>query len=263
MFSLHFINILLIAFLDYFGIAVVFPVFAGMLFDTAYPLLDINTSTAVRGALLGILVALTPLTQFFCAPLLGAYSDMKGRKSALLFGTGLGCFAYALAIAGIALSSLWVLCLSRVLTGISTSTMPVAQAMIVDISTKEEKTRRFSLFSASAGIGFTIGPFMGGVLADPSLGAFGYSKPFMVACALSLLSFLVVYFKFSETCAVTKKAHFNVMANMQKVGKVFLWPNLKWLFVATFVFSFGWSFFNEFIPLLLMSKFKFDLQHVG
>ena len=67
MFNLNFFTILLIGFIDYLGIALVYPIFAGMLFDPTYPLVAHDTSPAMRGALLGILIGLTPFTQFFRA----------------------------------------------------------------------------------------------------------------------------------------------------------------------------------------------------
>jgi DHA1 family tetracycline resistance protein-like MFS transporter len=265
MFNLNFFTILLIGFIDYLGIALVYPVFAGMLFDPTYPLVAHDTSPAVRGALLGILIGLTPFTQFFSGPLLGAFSDLKGRKKTLLFGTWMGFLGYGMAILGVITHSLFLLFLYRVLVGISSGTVSVAQAMISDISTDENKARRFSLFSASLGLGFTIGPFLGGKLADPTFVSWGsYALPFLAASLMCLISLIVITWKFPEICKSREKASsFQVMQSILNVRKVFLWPQLRWLFVSTFAFAFGWSFFNEFVPVLLRERLHFGLSDIG
>jgi DHA1 family tetracycline resistance protein-like MFS transporter len=260
----NFITILLIGFIDYLGIALVYPIFSSMLFDSTYPIIPHDSSPAYRGALLGILIGLTPLTQFFSAPLLGAISDIRGRKKTLIYGTFIGFIGYSLAVWGVCVHSLFLLFLYRIFVGIASGTVPVAQAMIVDISTESNKARRFSLFSASLGLGFTIGPFIGGKLADPSLASWcGYSTPFVAASIMCLISLVFITWKFPETCKQCNSRKFNFLESISNIRKVFLWPQLRWLFLATFSFAFGWSFFNEFIPVLLREKFGFNLSDIG
>ena len=261
---LNFITILFIGFLDYVSISLVYPVFASMLFDTACPLVSIDASSASRGAILGILLGLTPITQFFSAPLLGAISDLKGRKKTLMYGTLLGFLAYGFAVVGVWMHSLTMLFLYRMLVGISSGTVPVAQAIISDISTHENKATRFSLFSASAGLGFVVGPLLGGTLADPNIAWWsGYVVPFFAAGIMCLISFVIIGWKLPETGKMSGVASFNISESIINIRKVFLWPKLRWLFLATFAFAFGWSFFNEFIPLLLREMFAFSLSDIG
>lgn len=262
--KLNFINILFIGFIDYLGLALVYPIFTGMLFDPNYPIIPHDSSQALRGAILGILIGLTPLTQFFSAPLLGAISDLKGRKKTLIYGTLVGFLAYCLAVLGVSFHLVSLLFLYRILVGIASGTVPVAQAMISDTSTKDNKARRFSLFSASLGLGFTVGPFLGGKLADPSLASWcGYATPFVVASIMCLLSLVLIAWKFPETHKECGIVTFNFMESINRIRKVFLWPQLRWLFLATFAFAFGWSFFNEFIPVLLRKQFGFNLSDIG
>lgn len=261
---LNFITILFIGFLNYLGIALVYPLFAIMLFDPSYPLVSSGASSACRGTLLGILIGLTPLMQFFSAPLLGAFSDFKGRKKTLVYSSMIGVLAYGLAVLGIQAHSFALLFLYRILIGVAAGMVPVAQAMIADSTAKENKARRFSLFSASLGLGFTVGPFLGGKLADPSLGAWcGYVLPFIAAGILCVLNLLLVVLHFPETHKVKENAVFHPMKSLHNIRKVFLWKKLRMLFLATFLFAFGWSFFNEFIPILLRQQFAFQLSDIG
>jgi len=136
--------------------------------------------------------------------------------------------------------------------------------MIADISTANNKARRFSLFSTSLGLGFTIGPFVGGKLADPSLAYWcGYATPFIAASIMCLISLVIVAWKFPETKMKKDNVSFDFVGSISNIRKVFLWKELQWLFLATFAFAFGWSFFNEFIPVLLREKFKFTLSDIG
>lgn len=260
----NFITILFIGFVDYLGIALIYPVFAALLFDTNYSIIPDDSSAVYRGAILGLLIGLTPITQFFSSPILGVFSDLKGRKLTLIFGTILGCSGYLLAAIGIWNHSLLLLIIYRILVGISGGTVGVAQAMIADISNEKNKARRFSLFNACAGIGFTVGPFLGGKLTDPSVASWcGYSAPFLTACVMCFINFLMILYKFPESHKVKENMTINLLSGLRNIRKVFLWDKLRWLFLATFAFSFGWSFFNEFIPVFLRKHFEFSPGDVG
>lgn len=264
MFTLNFIIILLVVFVDYLGLAIIYPVFAALIFDPSYALLPEGSSAIFSGAILGILIGLTPLTQFFSAPILGLLSDYYGRRRLILYGMIVGCVGYALAIVGVWCHSLYLLLIYRVCVGISEGTIGVAQAMIGDISTEEIKARRFALSSAAAGIGFMIGPFLGGILADPSIASWtGYEAPFAAALMMCFVNVILAAFGFSETFQPSQKKEFKLFEGIDNLCKVFFWPKLYWLFLATFAFSFGWSFFNEFIPILLRSNFSFSTSEVG
>jgi MFS transporter, DHA1 family, tetracycline resistance protein len=262
--NLNFFIVLLIGFVDYLGIGLVYPVFAALLFDMQDPIIPTSSSLAYRGAMLGILIGLTPIAQFFTSPILGVLSDLKGRKCTLIFGIVLGWIGYFFAVIGIFNHSLLLLFFYRILVGISGGTVAVAQAVIADISTQETKTRRFALFNASIGLGFTVGPFLGGKLSDPSFASWtGYAAPFIAANVMCFINLAMVLWRFPETRLVNRVSTMNVMQGITNIRKVFLWPKLRWIFFAAFAFSFGWSFFNEFIPLLLRKLFDFTSGDIG
>lgn len=262
--SWNFLIILFVGFVDYLGIGLVYPVFAVLLFDPGALIVPVDSSPEYRGALLGILIALTPISQFFCSPVLGAFSDVKGRKPALVLGIGTGCLGYILAVIGIYWNSLIMLFCYRILVGASDATAAVAQATLADISTEENKARRFAFLNASLGLGFTVGPFLGGILADHTIVSwFWYATPLMAAGLMSLINLIMVVCKFPETRKKIEDAAFDLIEGLHNIRKVFLIKNLQWFFFAGFMLMFGWSFFNEFIPVLLRTKFSFTLSHVG
>lgn len=262
--NVSFLILLLIGFVDYMGIGLVCPLFAVLLFDTQQPIMPFDASPEYRGAMLGLLIGLTPLSQFFASPLLGAFSDKKGRKTALLLGIGVGCFGYILAVLGVFLNSLWLLFAYRILVGVSDATAAVAQATLADISTEENKARRFALLHSCLGLGFTVGPFIGGLAADPNVVSwFNYTTPFILAGLMSLMNFSLVLCKFHETRRYKDNVAFNLVEGLKNIRKVFVMKELQWLFVGGFAMAFGWAFFNEFVPVLLQERFEFDIGAIG
>jgi DHA1 family tetracycline resistance protein-like MFS transporter len=264
MFNLNFLIILLIGFVDYLGIGLVYPIFAIMLFDAGDPILAAHASPAYRGTILGILMGLTPLSAFVFAPFLGSFSDCRGRKKTLIFGLVAGCIGYGLAILGMLFHSLLLLLAFRILIGITEGTVAVAQAAIADISDESNKARRFSLFGSSLGFGFTIGPFIGGMLADPEMNlGLGYVPPFFLAGLLCLINLLCVLCLFPESRNAKGKLSFSLSESMTKIAKAFTWKHLTWLLGTGFCLSFSWAFFNEFMPVLLQNNFGFALREVA
>ncbi|HEY5235891.1 MAG TPA: MFS transporter, partial [Rhabdochlamydiaceae bacterium] len=262
--KLNLFIILMVAFVDFVGIGLVYPIFAVLLFDPSNLIVPANSSPEYRGAMLGILISLTPISQFFISPVLGTFSDIKGRRPALLGGIGLGVLGYIVAVLGVYMSSLWLLFLYRILVGASDATAAVAQATLADISTEQNKAKRFTYLSSCLGLGFTVGPFMGGILADPTVVSwFNYSTPLVAAGLMSLMNFVLVVWKFPETRQILEKRKFDFIEGLRNIRQVFLLKNLRWLFFAGFALYFGWSFFNEFVPLLLRERFDFSLSHIG
>lgn len=256
--------ILLIGFVDYLGIGLVYPIFAILLFDQNSALLPLDASVEYRGAILGILIALTPLSQFFCSPILGAFSDRKGRRLALTIGISAGCIGYLVAVIGIYFNSLWLLFLYRILVGGSDATAAVAQAALVDLSNEKNKAKRFAYLNSCLGLGFTIGPFLGGIIADPTvLSWFNYSTPLWLAGIMSFTNLMLVVWLFPESHQNVQTRDFDPLEGIHNIMKVFTIRHLRWLFFGGFALSFGWAFFNEFVPVFLRQKFDFTLSNIG
>lgn len=160
---------------------------------------------------LGILFASYSIFQFVATPIMGRLSDVYGRKPLLvasIFGTSLSLALFA---------SAWsapVLFLARILDGITGGNNSIAQAMMADITTGEERTKAFGYLGAAFGFGFLVGPALGGLLSQISLQA-----PFWFAAALALLATIlsVVFLPETLSDAVSKKAE-------KKSGTLFVTP---------------------------------------
>ncbi|MBY6265434.1 MFS transporter [Azospirillum sp. 412522] len=161
--------------LDAVGIGLVFPILPSLLQDV--------THAENVAPYIGILTALYAAMQFIFSPVLGSLSDRIGRRPVLLVSLAGAAVNYLfLAFAG----NLWMLLLGRAIAGLTSANVSVATAYITDISPENKRARLFGLFNAMFGIGFIIGPVLGGTLGDHWL-----RLPFITAAALNACNLLL------------------------------------------------------------------------
>lgn len=192
----------------------------------------------------GLLFASFSLAQLICAPLLGRLSDRIGRKPVILIslvGTAIGSFITAAA------GALWVLFLGRILDGASGASVAVVQGAVTDIAPVEERPRLLGLIGAAFGVGFVIGPALGGLAA---LG--GTHLPFLVAGTLATINAIVAWIRVPETRTVR-----SVPGPRVRTRSVRLWDLAVVGFVAVTAFSGFEATFS-----LLMGE-RFDLTESG
>jgi DHA1 family tetracycline resistance protein-like MFS transporter len=140
--------------------------------------------------------------QFFSSPVAGALSDHFGRRPVILFSNlGLGLDYVLMALA----PSLSWLFLGRVISGITSASIATAGAYIADVSAPEDRAKRFGMLGAAFGIGFVLGPAVGGLL-----GAYDLRAPFWAAAAMSLANFLYGFFILPESLKPENHAPFEL-----------------------------------------------------
>jgi len=249
---------LFIAFLDWMGIGLVYPIFSTMIFHPDYSILDPLVSEMSRGWYLGVLLASMSVAEFFSSPILGSLSDQKGRRPILVVSILLGSIGYLFCVGAVLIKSFALLITARCLVGIGAGNAAVVSATIADLSDESNKTKRFGLYSMACGVGFTIGPFLGGVF-----GRTNFALPFSLAGVVTFISFVLVYFFFKETHHKRKSAKISWNEGIRNLKKAFKIQELKLLFLLLFLFCFGWSFFYEFIPVSWISNFKLDSKQIG
>jgi len=157
---------------------------------------------------------------FFGAPILGALSDKYGRRPVLLLGfCGLAVTFFATALA----TALWMLIVARLIGGMMQANAAVCNAYVADITPPELRAKRFGMLGAMFGVGFIVGPVVGGLL-----GAANLRLPFFVAGGLSLLNLLYGYFVLPESLPLDKRRPFSLsatnpfasLASLTKLGDV-------------------------------------------
>ncbi|MGH1368242.1 MAG: TCR/Tet family MFS transporter [Maritimibacter sp.] len=168
-FSLAFITFTLV--IDSMGFGLIMPVLP----DLITALSDRSMGEAAIWG--GIIVASFAGMRFLTGPLLGSLSDRFGRRPVLVGSMSLLAVNYAImALAG----SLWVLLVGRIIGGMTSASQTTGTAFITDISTEETKAKRFGLVGAALGVGFVLGPILGGLLSE-----FGIRAPFIAAAVLA------------------------------------------------------------------------------
>lgn len=186
-------------FLDVLGFGILIPV-APELVKTLLAKVDPAMGTEAAAApYYGWLVSTYAIMTFFFAPVLGALSDRFGRRPVLLFsilGSGLDYLAMALA------PSLWILYLTRMFNGITGASMTVCNAYIADVTRPDERAKAYGMVGAAFGLGFIVGPLLGGILGGHNL-----RLPFYVAGGLALTNWLYGYFVLPESLKPENRSH--------------------------------------------------------
>jgi len=228
--------VLFVVFLDHVGIGLVYPMFSSMMFEPGSPFVEIDTTNAIRGGYLGVMLAAMPLAAFFSSPILGALSDQKGRRPLFLFCLSLAVVGYACSMIGVVTKSMIILIASRIIVGLADGSMGVVSAAIADLSADDTvKAKNFGLYSMASGIGFTLGPVLGGYFST-----FGFTIPFLVAGLATLLNLLLIWKYFQETHTVRKTAVIRLTDGIRNLKKAFQIHALRALFLVTIFFCLGW-----------------------
>jgi len=141
-------------------------------------------------AIITLLFSCYSLMQFLFAPFWGSLSDRVGRRPILLLSIGGSCLSYLWC--GLA-TSLWMLFASRLLAGFMGGTIVTAQAYVSDITTPENRTKGMGIIGASLGLGFTLGPAIGGLLAGSNPEQVNYQLPLLAASGLSFFGFIFAF----------------------------------------------------------------------
>lgn len=148
----------------------------------------------------GVLGAVFALTQFICSPIQGALSDRLGRRPVILLSNlGLGLDFILMAVA----NTLPLMFIGRVISGITAASFTTANAYIADVTPPEKRAAGFGMLGAAFGIGFVIGPALGGFLSHWDLRA-----PFWVSAGLALLNFAYGYFVLPESLPRERRTPF-------------------------------------------------------
>ncbi len=242
------VSIFLIVFIDLLG------------FSLILPLLPFYAETfGASPILVGLLTAVYAAAQLIGAPLLGRLSDRYGRRPILMIsiaGNMLGFVLLAIA------QSLEMLFLARALAGLTGGNISVAQAYISDVSEPKDRGKALGLIGAAFGLGFIIGPAIGGIL-----GTFGFWVPATAAAVLSGINFLLVFFWLPESLTVerrlalanTTRPPFTVKAMLQTLKRPFVGPLLH----TRFFFGLAFSMFQSIFALYAQYRLNLNGQQTG
>lgn len=237
--------------IDVIGLGIIIPVVPKLIQE----LIHGDVSEAAKYG--GWLTFAYAITQFLFSPLVGNLSDKFGRRPVLL----LSLFGFSLdyLLLAFAPTITWLF-IGRIIAGITGASITTAAAYIGDISTNENRAKNFGMIGAAFGLGFIIGPVIGGLL-----GQYGARVPFYAAAILCLFNFLYGYFILPESLSKKHRREFNIK-RANPVGSLISlkkYPSLIGLVAAVFLLhtashavQSNWSYFT-------MYQFKWDETMVG
>jgi DHA1 family tetracycline resistance protein-like MFS transporter len=201
---------------------------------------------------IGLLLASYSLMQFIGAPVLGRLSDRYGRRPILLISQ-LGTFVGFIML-GFA-NGLGMLFASRIVDGVSGGNISTAQAYIADISDEKNRAKNFGLIGAAFGLGFIMGPAIGGFLSQ-----FGYQVPAFAAAGLSFLSMALTFFLLHEP---ERKATASREFSVKALKRAFAHPTIGILLTMVFTFGLAFAMFQTSFALFASARFGFDVQQTA
>ena len=215
---------------------------------------------APDGRTLGLLAGSYALAQFVVTPLIGALSDRYGRRPviAICVGgsvAGLGLFALTVSLpwAEASILPLLLLFIARIIDGISGGTAATASAVLADISPPDKRARTFGLIGVAFGLGFILGPFVGGQLARIAV-----PLPVWVATGFAVLNLLVVLNVLPETLPLESRRNLPRKRDLNpfaRIGQVLTDPSVGRLCAAFFLFFLAFNGFTAILVLYFKQRF--------
>lgn len=243
--------ILFTVFLDTVSFGLIIPVMPTIMMEIS----DKPASDAV--AVAGLLMFVFAVMQFFAMPILGNLSDRYGRRPVLLLS--LATFVVSYLILGCA-NSLWLLFVGRAIAGICGATHAMVTAYIADVAPAEKRPQYFGYIGAAFGLGFVIGPALGGLLGD-----FGSRVPFFVAASAAFANLLYGFFVLPETLKKEHRREFslqraNPLGSMISISK---FPLLFGLFTVLFLMQIAHDSLPSVWTWYSIEKFDWNERQIG
>ncbi|HEV7344523.1 MAG TPA: TCR/Tet family MFS transporter [Devosia sp.] len=243
--------ILLTILLDMIGVGIIVPVLPELLESLT------GGSVAQAAVIGGYLVFAYAFMQFVFSPVLGNLSDRFGRRPVLLLSLlGLTFDYLMMAIAPF----VWYLFIGRIIAGIAGAALATATAYMADITPPHKRTHRFGLIGAAFGLGFIIGPVLGG-----ELGEFGPRVPFYAAAGLAFANFLFGMLVLPESLPRASRRKFDIR-RANPLGAVLAlrqYPSVLWLLAVLFFFQLSAQSLPTVFSYFTVEVFNFTSSTIG
>ncbi len=224
-----------------------------------------------NAVIFGLLGASFSLFQLIASPILGSWSDRRGRRAILLLshvGTIISWVGLLIAVSisvtevttinnniiGVVMITipLIILFLSRIFDGMTGGAVSVANAYLADISTEEDLAKNYGYMAVAANLGFVIGPTISGLLSDTSL---GLKLPIIIALIIGVIGFFVIFFFLKEEISLPTKVDIDASAkDSYTIYDVFKIPHVTILLILNFLIFLAFNFFYVSFPVYALSS---------
>lgn len=238
-------------FIDSLGIGIIIPIAPQLVMELS------GASLAEAAPIAGWLTLAYASMQFIFSPILGNLSDRYGRKPILL--ASLAALSVDYILMGLAPTLAWLF-IGRIIAGIAGATFATANAVVADLIPPAERAKYFGLNGAAWGMGFIVGPVVGGLL-----GGYGSRIPFFAAAAFTALNFLIAVIVLRETLPTTQRRAFsvrraNVIGALKSLRVI---PGAVVLLVVLFFYQIGHDTLPSTWTWTVMAKFGWTERDVG
>ncbi|GGG09524.1 MFS transporter [Paenibacillus abyssi] len=237
--------VMLMLLTTFIGFGIIIPVMPEIIKDVDPGSLELHT---------GLMLSIYSAISFLLSPIWGALSDRIGRRPVIL--TGVLGFAASFLLFGLGTESLTLMYLSRILGGLfSGAVASVIVAYVADVTPPEERTKGMGLVGMSIGLGFTIGPGVGGLLSEISL-----ATPFFTAAGLALVTYLMALSKLKESLPPEKR---RTKAEKAPSRWQAFSGSVRYLYVLAFFVAFSLAGLEATLQLFGMYRFDVTPKQVG
>lgn len=238
-------------FIDSMGIGIIIPVAPQLVMQLS------GLGLAEAASIAGWLTLTYASMQFLFSPILGNLSDRFGRRPIIL--ASLAALAVDYVLMGWAPTLAWLF-LGRLVAGIAGATFATANAVVADVIPAEKRAKYFGLNGAAWGMGFIVGPIIGGLL-----GAYGSRVPFFAAAIFTAVNFLIAFLVLRETLPLDKRREFslrraNVLGALRSMRVI---PGAAILLLVLFMYQIGHDTLPSTFTWMTMAKFDWTEREVG
>jgi DHA1 family tetracycline resistance protein-like MFS transporter len=249
--------------LDTISIGILIPILPSVFTDsTSATFILHGYSQGMQYFIAGAITAVFGLMQFIASPILGELSDVYGRKRLLTLGVALLAVSNLFFGFGISIASLGVLFVARIVAGLAGANFSIAQATIADVTLPADRAKNFGLIGAAFGIGFILGPLLGGFIASTFNLA---SAPFLFAGMLGIINVVFISLFLPETRKVENKvlAKFNIFKGISNIKIAAKDKQASPIYLTSFLYMSGFAFFTSFINILFTKQYSFTERDIG
>lgn len=258
-----FVPLFLLVLIDHIGHGIFFPILVSV-FMSDDGILGPNASSLMKSFYYNLTLSIFPIMLYFGATLMGGLSDRFGRRKILvicLAGAGL---SYLIAGLAIIIKNLPLLIFSRVIAGITSGTMPIAQAATIDLSDEKNSAQNLGWLISASSLGFLMGPLLAGFCSDASLIPwFSYSTPFFIAATLAFINLVLLYFFFQETFKPKAVQGSLFKKCLEFAIAPFIVKKIRFLSIIFLILQLGWSFYFQYVAIYLLKKHQYESQDLS
>jgi MFS family permease len=249
----------LVIFIGFIGYSMMVTLFVQILMDPRTGLLPASATEAHRTQVLGVLLALYPLGQFFGTPVLSSLSDRFGRKPVLLHSMGVTTLCYVLVAIALQIQSLSLLAVSLVVCGLAEANVAIAQSAIADVSAPAERGRLFGYAYVAVRLGYVAGPLVGGLIVARS---HDNAAPFWFVVALLAAALVWTRTRFKETHAPEPGRGVRTRDAFTSLLTVFTDRPIRVLYLINFLLYVAIFGYSRAILMYLVDEWHFDSSRI-